>query len=126
VTSSLSSLWEETNTILHLLVSRGERLTHIIIYNMLSPFASRNILLKFPRLPFFSSFDFFEKNILGLFCSPARAEHFPGLIFKKSKFKSLSSKNKFSDLNIMKNEKSGTLRFFKVSVETFWEETTRS
>jgi hypothetical protein len=60
--------------------------THIILYNMLSPFASRNYIDKIPEAAIFLIlFKFFlQKIVKNLFCSPFRAEHFPGPIVQLS------------------------------------------
>jgi hypothetical protein len=50
----LSLVYERRRTLSFICWFPGEsNFAHIIVYNMLSPFASRNILIKFPRLPFF-------------------------------------------------------------------------
>jgi hypothetical protein len=51
---------------------------------MLSPFAGRELMYKLAEAAIFFIFlKNLGKSILGLFCSPARAEHFPGPILKK-------------------------------------------
>jgi hypothetical protein len=53
---------------------------------MPSPF-TRLIFINLAEAAIFFIFEkiFFEKIFKNLFCSPARAEHFPGLIFRKDR-----------------------------------------